>query len=111
MQLGSRPTVEFRHCTGNDRARSRYLHVSMKHSGRKTLAGVVQAGRTPFREEGGFVNWNGVVQVIAGAAVLLMAGSFPAASQGIPQPTPASAVRSEERRVGKECRCRWAAEQ
>jgi acetylornithine deacetylase/succinyl-diaminopimelate desuccinylase-like protein len=64
----------------------------MKHSGRKTLAGVVQAGRTPFREEGGFVNWNGVVQVIAGAAVLLMAGSFPAASQGIPQPTPASAV-------------------
>src|SRR5690348_9525215 len=92
MQLGSRPTVEFRHCTGNDRARSRYLHVSMKHSGRKTLAGVVQAGRTPFREEGGFVNWNGVVQVIAGAAVLLMAGSFPAASQGIPQPTPASAV-------------------
>jgi len=38
------------------------------------------------------VNWNRAVQVIAGVAVLLLAGSFPAAAQGIPQPTPASAV-------------------
>jgi len=38
------------------------------------------------------VNWNQAVQVIAGAAVVLLAGNFPSAAQGIPQPTPASPV-------------------
>lgn len=38
------------------------------------------------------MNWIRAVQVIAGAAALLSAGSSPAAAQGIPQPTPASPV-------------------
>ncbi len=38
------------------------------------------------------MNRNRAVQVIAGTAVLLMAGSSPVAAQGIPQPTPVSAV-------------------
>jgi acetylornithine deacetylase/succinyl-diaminopimelate desuccinylase-like protein len=38
------------------------------------------------------VNWNRAGQVIAGVAVLLMAGRLPAARQGIPQPTPVNAV-------------------
>lgn len=36
------------------------------------------------------MNWIRAVQVIAGAAVMLFAGNFPSAAQGIPQPTPAS---------------------
>ena len=43
-------------------------------------------------EEGGFVNWNQRVRVIAGMGILLFAGSLPGAAQGIPQPTPASPV-------------------
>ena len=38
------------------------------------------------------MSWNREVQVIAGTAVLLMAGSSPVAAQGIPQPTPVRAV-------------------
>ena len=38
------------------------------------------------------MNWNRAGQVIAGVAVLLIAGRLPAAPQGIPQPTPVNAV-------------------
>ena len=38
------------------------------------------------------MNWNRAVQVIAGAAVLLLTGDSQAAAQGIPQPTPTSTV-------------------
>lgn len=38
------------------------------------------------------MNSSRAVQVIVGAAVWLLAGRFPAAAQGIPQPTPVSAV-------------------
>ncbi len=38
------------------------------------------------------MNWIRVVRVIAGAALLLVAGNSAAAGQGIPQPTPVSAV-------------------
>lgn len=40
------------------------------------------------------MNWSRGVHVIAGVAVLLLAGSFRAAAQGIPQPTPARAVNA-----------------
>ena len=40
------------------------------------------------------MNWNRAVQVIARAAVVLLAGNFPAVAQGIPQPTPAGAVNA-----------------
>ncbi|HKW35402.1 MAG TPA: M20/M25/M40 family metallo-hydrolase [Candidatus Acidoferrum sp.] len=40
------------------------------------------------------MNWNRAVPIIAGAAVLQFAGCFPAAAQGVPQPTPASAVNA-----------------
>ena len=38
------------------------------------------------------MNWNRVMQIIAGGAALLMAGNSRAAGQGIPQPTPVNAV-------------------
>lgn len=38
------------------------------------------------------MNWNRAVQVIAGAAVLLLVGDLPAAAQGIPQATPVNAL-------------------
>ena len=40
------------------------------------------------------MNWNRVMGIIAGAAILLLAGSDPGAAQGIPQPTPVNAVSS-----------------
>jgi acetylornithine deacetylase/succinyl-diaminopimelate desuccinylase-like protein len=46
-----------------------------------------------FVEEGGFVNWNRMMQVIAGAAVVLLAMGLPAGAQGIPQATPVTPVR------------------
>ncbi len=38
------------------------------------------------------MNWNGVVQVIAGAGALLLAASIPASAQGIPPAAPARAA-------------------
>ena len=40
------------------------------------------------------MNWNRAMQLMGGAAALLLAGSLPAAAQGIPQPTPVSVVSS-----------------
>ena len=60
------------------------------------------------------MNWNRAVQVIAGAAVLVLAGSFQtAAAQGIPQPAPASAVsappQSDPLPIAREARV-WLAD-
>lgn len=42
--------VELRHRSSNDQAGYPYPHVSMKHSGCKTLAGVMRALQHRFRE-------------------------------------------------------------
>src|SRR5437588_1158109 len=87
------PAIEIRHRTGNDRAGSPYLHVSMKHSGCKTLAALLSPDSGHIMEEGGFVNWNRVLKIIAGLSAMLWAASVPVAAQGIPQPAPSRTAR------------------
>jgi acetylornithine deacetylase/succinyl-diaminopimelate desuccinylase-like protein len=85
----------------------------MKHDRRKTLAELVRPDGGHFVEEDGFVNWNRVIQIIAGAVAGLWAASVPAAAQGIPKATPvpqvAASPQNDSSAIAKEARS-WLAD-